>query len=178
MSALFTGKHKELCECSRVCAINNQGLLWLHRAQRCGNAYTWKALPLASFKRQMEDTGDTFSDLRWNTNCLHKSHEKWQTFQRQITRHKSLAKHFLSFSFLNTSYLLLPSFILDCLIPDGRQWSQDTKHKARRRRFIACWESEQKKVSLSGKGIMFFNYLAIWLCCMLFFRQGCPISFS
>lgn len=28
---------------------------------------------------------------------------------------------FLSFSFLNTSYLLLPSSVLDCLIPDGRQ---------------------------------------------------------
>lgn len=80
---------------------------------------------------------------------------------------------FLSFSFLNTSYLLLPSSILDCLIPDGRQWSQDTKHKARRRRFIACWESEQKKVSLSGKGIMFFNYLAIWLLHVVF-QAGLP----
>lgn len=129
MSALFTGKHKEQCECSRVCAINNQGLLWLHTAHRCGNAYTWKALPLASFKRQMEDTGDTFSDLRWNTNCLHKSHEQWQTFQRKLQGTRLLLNtFFLSFFFFFKYFLSIAAFIYSGLPHTGRP-AMITRHQ-------------------------------------------------
>lgn len=79
------------------------------------------------------------------------SHTSSDKSSKEITRHKSFTKHFLV-SFYTCSFLL-PLSILGCLIPDC--WHD---HKTYRR-FISCWESEQKKAPLSGGDIMFLIFL-------------------
>lgn len=125
----------------------------------------------------MEDTGDTFSNLRWNTNSLHKSHKQWQMFQRKLQGTNLLLNFFLYFFW--SLFILAFSCCLHLFwTASYRTVGMITRHSTQgaQGRFIFCWESEQKKVPLSEGDHNVLNFLAKWLCYWLFFSDGVIMS--
>lgn len=98
------------------CLCNKQaGLLWLHAAYRCDDAYPWKASPLASFSNKWTVTPVILSLISGGkTNCLHKSQRAVTNVPKKNTTHESLTPRLhRSFSLYVSRAFLLPLSILD-----------------------------------------------------------------
>lgn len=84
---MFTGKHREQCECSRVCALNKQACCGYTQHTGVDNACMWKAMPLVSFSHKWKMLPLVILSLISGGSqiSLHKSHKQWQ--KAQISYH-------------------------------------------------------------------------------------------